>query len=121
MGLQEVGKKKTREAAARTGLPIFRVMRHSNHLWFGWVREGQSHWHVEIDPATWDWEYDPGCGFSSCQSGEHGPSVIPDDAIVEEHQRRKAARQAERERKDAEFSAFGQMWRDMTQKQFDAQ
>ena len=112
MGLQAISERKVRRAASETGLPIFRAMRHSNNLWFGWVREGDSHWHVEIDPATWDWEYEPGCQFSSCREN---PGTTPSDpAVVAEHERREAERRMQRERKDVEAAAFIAAWTEQT-------
>lgn len=107
MGLQEISERKVGQAAHQTGLPLFRAMRHSNHLWFGWVREGDGHWHVEIDPSDWDWEYEPGCQFSSCAQGTHGPGVIPSDSsVVEEHERREEVRRADRVRRDEKAATF---------------
>ena len=115
MGLQSISERKVRNAASETRLPLFRAMRHSNNLWFGWVREGESHWHVVIDPATWDWEYDPGCQFSSCCEN---PGTVPSDpAIVAEHERREAERKAERERREAEAQEFITAWTQVTQEQ----
>ena len=114
MGLQSIGERKVRRAASETGLSLFRAMRHSNNLWFGWVCEGDSHWHVRIDPASWDWEYEPGCQFSSCREN---PGTVPSDpTVVQEHERRESARQVEQERKDAEFQDFAQIWATETQK-----
>lgn len=120
MGLQSISERKLRRASSETGLPLIRAMRHSNHLWFGWVREGDGHWHVAIDPSTWGWDYEPGCGFSSCSKGTHGPAVLPSAEIVEEHERRERLREEELERKDAEAAAFVEMFTEETQKWMDA-
>lgn len=80
MGVQLVGEKKVREAARMTGLPIFRVLRHSNRLWYGFVSEGEGHWHVRIDPVTWAWTLGDGA-FSSCSEGTWGPHVDPPEAL----------------------------------------
>lgn len=117
MGLQAISERKVRRAASKTGLPLIRAMRHSNNLWFGWVREGEGHWHVTIDPVDWDWEYEPGCQFSSCSQGTHGPGVTPmDKSIVEAQQRRMLKRAQERAKKDADAAAFVQAWTEETQK-----
>lgn len=119
MGLQAISERKVRKAVAKTGLPIFRAMRHSNDLWFGWVCEGDGHWHVEINPKDWDWEYAPGCGFSSCSTGEHGPRMLPaDSSIVEEHERRESERQTRREFNEAHFQETARIWAEVTRKQF---
>lgn len=76
MGVQQIGGKKTRQAAMMTGLPIFRALRHSNRLWYGFVKSGIGHWHIRLDPITWAWQLSDG-SFSSCHNGEWGPHVDP--------------------------------------------
>ncbi len=115
MGLQSISERKLRKATSETGLPLIRVMRHSNHLWFGWVREGDGHWHVDINPFTWKWDYEPGCGFSSCSQGTYGPSVLPSAEIVAEYERRVQARREEIERKNSEAAAFIEAYAEGTQ------
>lgn len=86
MGVQEIGPAKTRRAARETGLPIFRALRGSNRHWYGFVREGEGHYHIELDPETWEWwlaEDAPyaagrkGCHFTSCGEGQWEPLVDP--------------------------------------------
>lgn len=76
MGVQAIGEKKVRLAAQMTGLPLFRCLRHSNRLWYGFVRKDGGHWHVRIDPLTWEWSLGDGA-FSSCADGLHGDHVAP--------------------------------------------
>ena len=74
MGVQLISDRKMRIAAGMTGLGLFRVLRHSNRLWFGFVARGKGHWHVIIDPLTWEWSVDESA-FSSCD--DYGPHVDP--------------------------------------------
>ena len=120
MGLQSISEKKVRKAVSETGLDLIRVMRHSNHLWFGWVREGEGHWHARIDPSTWEWAYEPGHQFSSCREGTYGPGVVPSQQIVEAYERLEQARLEELARKDAEAVEMIAAWTEATQAWLDA-
>ena len=79
MGVQLVSEKKTREAASMTGLALIRVLRHSNRYWFGFVRRGKGHWHVAIDPVTWEWTTETESAFSSCE--KYGDHVDPPEGL----------------------------------------
>lgn len=83
MGLQEISDKKVRQARIMTGLRLIRCMRHSNDLWYGWVRDGAGHWHVRINPKTWSWRVDRNGGFASCAEKLYGPDVDPPRAFLE--------------------------------------
>lgn len=112
MALQEISNRKVRKACAGTGLDLLRAMRHSNNLWFGWVREEEGHWHVAIDPATWEWEYEPGCGFSSCRENTYGPGVLPSDAsVIAAHDQIVEERRAIAARKEEEWQDFASQWK----------
>lgn len=91
-------------------------MRHSNHLWFGWVAKGSGHWHVAIDPATWEWEYRDRCGFSSCSEGKHGPRVEPDQEIVDAQAQLDATRVERRAQAERESDEFVAMWKAETER-----
>jgi hypothetical protein len=116
MSLQTISDRKLRQAANATGLPLIRAMRHSNHLWFGWVAKDGGHWHVEINPSTWEWEYDEGCQFSSCRESVYGPRVDPDPEIVSAQAVLDQARAAERAQKDKEAGEFVEMWKTETER-----
>ena len=116
MGLQETSERKVRKASSETGLPLIRAMRHSNNLWFGWVREGEGHWHVGIDPSTWEWGYLPGCGFSSCPAGTYGPGVLPPPDVLEKYERQEREWAEVQEQKDAAAAEFIATWTEETRK-----
>lgn len=79
MSVQLVSEKKLRQAASMTGLPLIRVLRHSNRHWFGFVRRGEGHWHVAINPVTWEWTTKTESAFSSCET--YGPHVDPPEGL----------------------------------------
>jgi len=121
VGLQDIGKKKVQDARRGTHLNIIRLMRHSNRLWFGWVQEREGHWHVEIDPVTWDWDYHPRCGFSSCRDNTYGPGVVPSDPhVLERHQERAEERIAAGEEKAARQEEMIDAYTKATKEQFEA-
>ena len=103
MGVQQISEKKTREAALTTGLPIFRALRHSNRLWFGFcygpvpgITGQKGHWHVEFDPVTGEWWLPRSQGgFSSCADDLWGPHVDPPKTIVSHDEWRRRALTAE--------------------------
>lgn len=111
MGLQKISERKVRRAATETGIPIFRAARHSNNLWFGWVREGDGHWHVNIYPPYWAWEYEPGCRFSSCSSGVHGAAVLPHPDIIAAHERAVEKRREDAAQSEREWQTFAAQWK----------
>ena len=79
MGVQIVGEKKTREAASKTGLPIVRALRHSNRHWFCFCQAEAGHWHVAVDPVTWEWTLRTESAFTSC--ARYGPHVSPPEGL----------------------------------------
>ena len=66
MSAQVIGPRKLRQAQERTGLPLDRVLRWSNRLWFGRFPTERGHAHVEIDPVTWEWERTDEPHWTSC-------------------------------------------------------
>jgi hypothetical protein len=116
MSPQPISERKIRQAARETGLPLIQAMRHSNNLWFGWVREGEGHWHVEIQPKTWEWEYHPECGFSSCRENTYGPGVVPNDpSVIAAHERAEEERRAVAVRADEEWHEVATQWKQATE------
>jgi hypothetical protein len=77
MSVQPVNDRNLRRAVAGTGLTrLSRVLRHRNDQWLGRVETDEGHFHVLIDPRTWDWEVDdPPMHFASCDLAGHWPAV----------------------------------------------